>query len=209
MRSRRGFSMLEVMVMGAIGLALISVAWFVFTGLTRQSKKLDTRLRAIQASQLTIERLKQDIKQYVHREDWSMVDSAPPRLSLPVFREYVFDPGSRAQRSVAVDSVTWLFNPETHYLMRNTEVLKFAQFETIQFSVKATPSTGGGATGGGEFQNSITIEGTYVPEEMLGTPDRITDTDRVKWSATIGLPTLTQQEAYGFYLQNPFDSPSF
>lgn len=203
MRRRHGFSMLEVMVMGAIGLALISVGWFVFTGLTRQSKKLDTRLRAIQASQLTIERLKQDIKQYVHREDWSMVDSAPPRLSLPVFREYVFDPGSRAQRSVAVDSVTWLFNPETHYLMRNTEALKFAQFETIQFSVKSTPP------GGGEFQNAITIEGVYVPEEMLGAPDKITEGNRVKWSATIGLPTLTQQEAYGFYLQNPFDTPSF
>ena len=188
--------------MGAVGLSLIGVAWWVFSGLTRQSKKLDTRLRAIQASQLTIERMKQDIKQYVHREDWSMVDSAPPRLSMYVFREYVFDPASRAQRSIAVDAVTWVFNPETHFLSRNTEVMRFAQFETIQFSLKST------APGSSEYHNAVTIDGVYVPEELLATPDRITDNDRVKWSVTIGLPTLTQREAYGFFLHNPFDVPN-
>ena len=203
MRRRHGFTILEVLIMSAIALTLIGIGWYVFSGLTRQSKKLDTRLRAIQASQLTLERIKQDIRQYVHRDDWSMVDAAPPRLSLPVFREYVFDPVARAQRSIAVDSVSWTFNPETHYLMRNTEVMKFAQFETVQFSLKSS------AAGATELHNSITIDGVYVPEEMLANPAAVSDTDRIKWSATIGLPTLTQQEAYGFYLQNPFDTPSF
>lgn len=199
---RHGFTILETLVMGAIALSLIAAGWFIFIGLSKQSKKLDTRLRAIQASQLALERIKQDIRQYVHRDDWSMVDSAPPRLSIPVFREYVFDPASRAQKSIAVDAVTWIFNPETHYLSRNTEVMKFAQFESVLFSVEASPP------GAPMLTNSVTINGVYVPEEMLGNPAMVTDADRIRWSATIGLPTLTQQEAYGYFLQNPFDVPS-
>lgn len=189
--------------MSVIGLTLIAVAWFVFSGLTKQSKKLDTRLRAVQASQLILERIKQDIRQYVHRDDWSMVEASPPRLSIPVFQDYVFDRTLDSQRSIKVEPVNWIFNAETHYLMRNTEVMKFAQFETVTFSAKSTPN---GAT---EFQNSVTIEGVYVPEELLATPGAVSDADRIRWSTTIGLPALTQREVFGFYLQNPYDVPSF
>ena len=203
MRTRRGFTILEVMVMGAIGLALISIAWWIFSSLTKQSKKLDTRLRALQAQQLVVERLAQDVRQYVHRDDWSMVDAVPPRLSLNVYRDYVLDPNSRVQRSIAVDVVNWTFSPETHYLSRNNEVMRFAQFETILFSVKTTPP------GTRDYQNSIKVDGTYVPEELLANPAAVTDKDRVKWSATLGLPAETVREAYGIWLPNPFDAPNF
>lgn len=203
MRRRNAFTILEVLVMSVIGLTLIAVSWFVFSGLTKQSKKLDTRLRAIQASQLILERIKQDVRQYVHREDWSMVDASPPRLSIPVFQDYVFDRSLDAQRAIKVDAVNWIFNAETHYLTRNTEVMKFAQFETVQFSAKSISS------GAKEFTNSVTIEGVYVPEELLGNPGAISDNERIRWSATIGLPALTQREVFGFYLQNPPDVPSF
>lgn len=204
MRRRQAFTLLELMVMGGLGLVLMGIAWFIFTSMSKQSKKLDTRLRAIQASQLVIERLKQDLKQYVPEDDPSMTDNVPPRLSFHVYREYVVNPNvnDRTTPSMAVDLVNWTFSPETHFLSRNNEVLRFAQFESVQFSSKLTPRNVA------DFQNSVTVEGYYVPEEMLGT--RVaTDKDRVHWKATLGLPAATRTEAFGFCPLNPLDNPHF
>lgn len=196
---RKGFTILEVLVMSAIALVIMGVAWSVFSAMTSQSKKLDTRLRALQASQLVLERLKADIKQHVSRPGEVLFDPASPKLMLKVYRDYVFNPASRGQHSVVVDQVDWTFNPETHQLIRGTEPLKFAQFESITFSVKET------APGSREYGNSVTVDGVYVPEELLATPERITERDRIKWRATIALPHRTLAEAYGFWQENAFD----
>jgi Tfp pilus assembly protein PilV len=198
---RRGFSILEVLVMAAIAFVLLGSAWYIFFAMTKQSRKLDTRMRAIQASQLVIERLKADIKMHVHREGHSMADAAPPRLSLYVFRDYVYDPKSRSQQCVAVDLVHWRFSSDTHRLSRSGDELKFAQFESVSFSVKH-PSAG-------DFTSHVRVDGVYVPEELLATPDRVTDRDRVRWDATIALPYRTLADAYGFWQEHYFDLLNF
>lgn len=188
--------------MSGVGLMLLTVVWWVFFSMTRQSKKLDTRLKALQASLLLTERLKTDLKQFYYVPGVSMAEASPPRLSFYIYKDYVYSPTERSQKCVVLEPITYIFDRETHMLRRNTEFLRFAQFEDISFTVKE--STGGTTP---DFSNSVMVRATYAPEELLATPDKITAKDRIVWTAMVGLPHRSLTEAYGFWLDNPFDKP--
>jgi type II secretory pathway pseudopilin PulG len=202
-RRRVAFTMLEVLIMAGIALILLAVSWSVFFAMTNQSRKLDNRLRALQASQIVIERIKTDLKQFYFVPGVSMVEASPPRLSFYVYRDYVYSPTERSQRSVALEPVTYIFDREVHLLRKNTEFIRAAPLEDLQFALRE--STGGPAP---EYSNSVIIRGVHVSEDLLSTPDRITARDRISWTTVIGLPHRTLAEAYSFWLENPFDRPA-
>jgi type II secretory pathway pseudopilin PulG len=202
-RNRRGTTLLEILVMAGIGVMIFGVAWYLFISMTRTSHKLDTRLRALQASQLLQERLRVDLNQFYPVSGYNMAEATPPRLSFYMFKEYSYVPTQRNQRCIVLEPVTYIFDRESHYLQRNSEVLRFSTFEDIQFSVRdPMPGLGGDAS------SWVTVSGTYVPEELLSTPDRITERDRVQWSACIGLPARCMNEVYSYWLDNPYDQPN-
>jgi hypothetical protein len=203
MRQRRGTTLLEVLIMSSVGVMLFGVAWYLFSSMSRTSHKIDTRLRAMQASQLLQERLRVDLNQFYPVAGLSMAEATPPRLSFYIFKEYSFVPTQRNQRCVVLEPVTYIFDRESHYLQRNSEVLRFSSFEDIQFSVR-DPMPGPA----GDPSSWVTISGSYVPEELLSTPDRITDRDRVPWSFSIGLPARCLNEVYSYWLDNPYDHPN-
>jgi len=199
----RGFTLLEVLIMSGVALILLGVGWFVFFSATNQSRKLDTRLRAIQASQLLTERIKTDLKGFYYIPSYYMVEASPPRLSFRMFRDYVYSRTERSQASVVLESINYTFDRDLHLVRRNNEQLTACRFESVSFSLKE--STAGTAP---ELSNAVTIHTVYVPDELLNTPERITDKDRVHWMAVIGLPHRSLIEASPFWLDNPFDRPA-
>ena len=199
---RRAFTLVEILVFSAIALIVLGVAWFIFFSATNQSRKLDSRLRALQANQILIERIKQDLKQFYYVPSYSMVDSAPPRLSFRIYREYSYSRTERSQASVILESINYVFDRDMHTVRRNNDLLYACPFESVQFGLKETLPTAPG-----EVSNFVTIQTVYVNEELLRTPERITDRDRIPWFTMIGLPHRSLVETSPFWLENPFDRP--
>lgn len=111
-RARAGHSLLEIVMFAAIGSMVLYIGYELFVGSAKQGRDLDTKLKAVQASQLLLERLERDLKHLVYEEGrytlevgedgrrvrFYMFDGHGQDLTdgvIPIhLREYLFDPGS-------------------------------------------------------------------------------------------------------------------
>lgn len=205
-RSRRksAFTLIELIVMGLIGLLVSGMVWYMVVSFTKQSEHLDTRLRALQASQFVFDRIRQDLKGYYHREGYSVVVDFPPRLSFSVFKDYTYDVNRGVQASIHLEPIDYEFDTQTRYLSRNGEPLKFSRFEAVKFEHLEAPKTTPGRLLP-IVSNSIKVTLTYVPEEKLGTP--LAEGHRITHEAVMSLPQVSLEEAYSFSPPGPFDVP--
>lgn len=207
---RRGFTLVEIVLMAAIASVMAGAIWYVFISTSRQSQKLDVRMRAMQASHLLLEMIQTDLKSFYYDEalyrDLAMVDRALPsreswRLTFYVFKDYATPTTDTTGGVVATESVQYQFDPATHTVSRNGEPFKLARFESVTFKLEESEP-------GTNPANVLEIKVVYVAEDALDDPTRLAQANRVSYSARITLGQRSLAEATSYWLQNPYDIPS-
>ena len=80
LRLRRGFTMVEIMVAGAIGVMLLGILYSIFSGSTNVSRRVEGKNELIQSATLAAEVLKRDLSELVSLPQSFVGGAYVPRL---------------------------------------------------------------------------------------------------------------------------------
>ena len=165
---RRGFTLLEVMIMSAVGLMLLGVVYSFFVSSSTDSTKMNRKLQSVQAVHLLFERLGNDMKQAFHIKglyDLKVGDSQGGHRNAVTF--YRLDPncdfpeGGNASR-VKIERMEYVYSPVTARVYINGKpftggIYKKVLFEYEPGNPEADPP---------RFKDCLTVTVTGVPDEL-------------------------------------------
>lgn len=137
---RRGMTLVELLIVALLGALVASVAWNMFLSGSKQSARLDTKLRHAQAALLLVERLSVDMAEAVvvpgDGEEGNRANG--PDLTLYRFRDYNLDPGAvdrdpATAGAVRTERVVYRFDKRTGVVTRNGAPAALEPFADIRF----------------------------------------------------------------------------
>lgn len=206
--SRRGFTMVEVMVFAAIAAIPAAVTWNMMLTSGKQATHVSSRLTALSAAQVAVEALRDDLGQLCYFPDRGpgIAGEAPSadakhELALLKFRAYdfktgggdLYGSGTAEKGRLACEKIEYRFDPESHKLLRNGKQLGAGRFLSVEFHPMVSPVEGGLAPA----TNRMGVVLVLGPEEKLDRgPEAIADSEKVVLAFSIGLPRKTAAEAY-------------
>ena len=197
MRRSKAFTLIEVIVMGSIGLFIAGTVWYMVIAFGRRSQELDHRLQSFQSAQVVLTQIRNDVMRFHPMDQVSMVGDLKRRLYIPVVTDYKYDPDQPAKNHIQVQIVTYEFDASDHRLRRGGEPLRLGQFEEVAFEIVETE----GPTGRDEekpipdVRNYLKVTLTCVPQEKIGTQD-IRDKERITYGAVFPLWPVSFRQAY-------------
>lgn len=184
--SRRAFSLMEVVVFGVIGLAIIGGVLSAFSSSRKEMARTQLHLRGLSAASALLERLALDLRGGVHFENPYV--STPFQLKvteqgqvLELYR-YSSDPKKIPASPIdglsvtptAVEQVRYAFDPKTGRVTRKragekAEVILAARYRSVKFErIAHTPTAGQPALLAND--NLLRVEVKWLPEEIMDTP---------------------------------------
>jgi len=202
MTRRHGFTLLETLMVAAIGVMVLALLWELYISGNKQSSKLQTRLSAIQGAQLLVERIRQDVAGFVYApgDTRPLVESAmgaqANQLNLLVYSSYrffqkpsaLYDPGDNDPSWIEARRISYLWNPQTRFMTRRQpgqdETLSFARFLKVDFVTNS-------ASTGLNLDNCVTVEMTCASDEELANPTHA-PTDVIVMPVAIPLHSKSQ-----------------
>lgn len=149
--SRRGFSLIEVLLAATLSLLVIALLWQAYRTASAQAARLELRLAGLSGSQLLLDRLRHDLAGalFAPGDLRPVVEDArggkDNRLNLLVYSSYrffekpsaLYDAGENDSSWIMADRVRYEFDPKTGYLFRVTptgeERLAFARYANVTF----------------------------------------------------------------------------
>lgn len=165
--SRGGFSVLEILIVASLLAALVGGAALYQVSGNRQAVALDFRASSLQSAQLLIVHLQRDLASQVpgpldpagaptHQSELAIVRASDTngKRGLPL----------DANDQLLTETVTWKFDPATHYVSRNGEPIKAAPFESVEFT--QFPLRPGDPSP--PYGDTIIVKMVVVPPDALG-----------------------------------------
>lgn len=131
---RRAVTIVEVTIFAAVGAVIMSVLYQLFVGASRQGRDLDLKLKAVQGSQLLLERLERDLKHLVYEKDRYEVEVDEEGRRL---RFYLFD-GHQQDLSdgvIPIHQREYRFDPTTNRVTIDQVPYAPAYFRAVQFEL--------------------------------------------------------------------------
>ncbi|MBI4869912.1 MAG: hypothetical protein HY816_23470 [Candidatus Wallbacteria bacterium] len=136
-RSRRGTTLVEVLIMSLVALVLATVMWFLFSGGMRHFRSTDTKLKGVQGAQLLVEHLQDDFDRICWDPGHPLTGAGqegPESLLTVSFwvydKKYVPD---KLQPTPIVSKVTYKWDPDSRKIFRNDKAMPFSRFEQVRF----------------------------------------------------------------------------
>lgn len=169
----RGFTLVEALVFGAIGLAMVIVAWTVFQQSARKGKATDEKLQATQSVLFLSLHLEKDLESLYEDPDHLMeftVDPGASRLSF-----YRFGPVSHEHEweSVPLQKVVYYFDGASGKVHRQVDAeptkVFVGSFERLNFRLADPPPSGAVPLTGGLLAEApaILISSVGISDEAL------------------------------------------
>ena len=198
MNRRRGFTLVELIVVALLFSVIVGLAMEFFTTGQQHSRKLGFQLQALQSAQLLRERLFQDLASHSPAAPGQAPFSGAQRLSFLRVTSRdgrgVLGTSLDGDGNALCEQVTYEFDPGQHQVRRTcegrTEVLHAGRFQDVSFSYAPF----GTEDGRGE---TIGVTVVAVPEDLLDHPDRVDPrTQRVEQSFSFHCPQTTLRRVY-------------
>ena len=189
-RHRRGFTIAEVLVFSVIGGLVLYMTYDFFAASATQGRDLDRKLKAVQGSQLLLERLERDLKHLVYKKDQFELEVDEDRLGVSF---YVFD-GHRddlSEGTIPIHKRVYRFDPATSRMTIDGSVYSPAVFRAIQFQL--------GDAGGGEHP-VLTMRVGGVADDVAGLPEEDLDLrQRADFVSSVGLAAIADAKRDPFW----------
>ena len=164
---RRGFTLLEILMFSAVGMVVLYIGYEVFVSATKQGIDLDTKLKAVQGSQMLLERLERDLKHMVYEEGKFELEVSDEG---DLVRFYVYDGYDRdlTDGEIPVHRREYRFDPSVSRVFIDGAPYNFAYFRAIEFSLD---DVGNGEAGQRPILTmrvgGVADDRAQLPEEML------------------------------------------
>lgn len=180
-RSRRAFTLAEILIFSAIGGMVLYLMYELFIGSSRQGQDLDRKLKAVQGSQLLLERLERDLKHLVYEEGRLelAVDDDGQGVSFYVFDGHADD---LSDGKIPVHKRVYRFDPATSRVTIDDKPYAPAFFRAVAFQL--------GDAGDGEHP-VLTMRIGGVADDLAGLPEEKLDLrSRADFVSSVGLSAI-------------------
>lgn len=187
---RRGYTIAEILIFSLVGALVLYMTYDFFAASATQGRDLDRKLKAVQGSQLLLERLERDLKHLVYKKDTYELELAEDGLGVSFF---VFD-GHRDDLSdgtIPIHKREYRFDPATHRVTIDGSVYTPAVFRAIEFQL--------GDAGGGEHP-VLTMRVGGVADDVAGLPEEELDLrQRADFVSSVGLAAIADAKRDPFW----------
>ncbi len=196
MKKRKGFTVLEVLVMSSIALFLLGVVYSIFSRSTNEATKMSRKLQSLQAAHLLIERLENDIKQaYYKKGKYHLAISnygkgKGNRLTFHRAEASTVPP----KRSAPADlkKVIYTFDPQSAKVRINGKSFAGGRFKRVKFEYEW-----------GYPGDHLTVTVTGVPDELADKPLAEIDQNSIATVvATIAFRNRAMQRTYATWVRS-------
>lgn len=165
--SRRGFSLLEVLIVAGVLLLIAGIAVTMRVSGQKQSVAIEFRAAALQSAQLVLTRLQRDVSSLVPGP-LTATAAAPAPASAVAFTRVSDSSGPKglpldARDELMTEQVAWRFDPKTHQLSRNGEVIRGVTMHQVEFTY--FPARPGDASP--PYGDTLLVRLVFVPPEAL------------------------------------------
>ena len=192
----RAFTLIEVVVMSAVGMMLMAMAYSFFLSSAKDGTKTSKKLQSIQATVICLERFLNDIKQSFYlkgRYEPQLIYTGTKANGITFFKisPRSFPPDT--ENPLEFEPVTYQFSPVTSQIYINNKPFGAGRFKYVEFSLEeanidATPPV---------FGNTVTVNIVSVSDEDLGT--KLEDIDKREASTQVATFCFRQQAFSKFY----------
>ncbi|MBI4868678.1 MAG: hypothetical protein HY816_17200 [Candidatus Wallbacteria bacterium] len=203
--TRRGMTMVELVVMTAIASVVIGTVYLIFSAGSRHGGRMEEKLRGVQGAQILLDYLSADL-------EGAIVSSSRPirveSIGGGTKNRLAFDryDGDRNDHRFAgylpVKRVAYVFDPKSHRVSRDGQPMPLGAFVSVRFELtRAAPELSPRLQG-----DAVTVVMTTAPLEALeaGEVDpRSTST----FAQTIAFPTQSPLDPLATWLPNYYGTP--
>lgn len=190
---RRGLTVLELLIMSAIGVMLLGMFWSFFTQSHSDTQQMSQKLKSFQGGYLLIERLEGDLRQMVYSKgDMPLVIGDEGKS----IRFYRCDPGLTKPDDIRLKECKYRWDPDTRRVYLNDKAILSTRFLDMRFELderdpKATPPREGNLL-------RITVKG--VAEELAKKdPSEIPENKTTTLVAAVELQSKTSSEVHEYW----------
>ena len=195
-RRTNAFTLVEVVIMSAVGMMLMAMAYSLFLSSAKDSTKTSKKLQSIQATVVFLEKLQNDIKQSFYlkgRYEPQLIYTGTKANGLTFYKisGNSFPPDTESP--LELEQVTYQFSPVTSQVYINNKPFGVGRFKYVEFSLeesnmKASPPV---------FGNTVTVNMVAVADEDLVT--KLEDIDKRETSTQVATFCFRQQALSKFY----------
>jgi len=204
--ARRGFTLVEAVVVVALGAIFLVVLWDIFSRLSSEDARGGSRLAGLQSTLLLVESLEKDAARMVVDRDH--LDGLSRQLAVDThvldIEAFQLEKGEPALQKgkLAVAPLRYRFVPATHLVLRKEagrEVpLHGALYEDVTFSIGKEPPA----------SRLLSYRIVTVPEAQLKLPpDRRSGTDRLVIAGSVLLSGAGERERFPEWSLTPLSRP--
>lgn len=187
---RRGYTIAEILIFSLVGALVLYMTYDFFVASATQGRDLDRKLKAVQGSQLLLERLERDLKHLVYKQDTYELEVDEDGLGV---RFYVFD-GHRddlSEGTIPIHERVYRFDPATHRMTIDGSLYSPAVFRAVEFQL--------GDAGGGEHP-VLTMRVGGVADDVAGLPEEELDLrQRADFVSSVGLAAIADAKRDPFW----------
>jgi len=200
----KAFTLVEVVVMSAVGLMLMAMAYELFLSSAKDSSKTSKKLQSLQSVSLLLDRMQHDIKQAFYlkgKYEPALIytDSTANGLSFYRVNSKSFPPDKESP--LEIEKVIYQFSPVTSQMYINNKPFGIGKFKFVEFKLedgnpRANPPV---------FADTVTVNIVSVSEEDSST--KLEDIDKRNTSTQVATFSFSQQAFAKYYENWVFYSP--
>ncbi len=195
---KRGLSLVELVIMSALGAVVLGAIYLLFSAGSRQGSQMEKRLRSVQASQILLEYLASDLKaahvgtSYPIRVE-SIAGARKNRLTF-----FVHDRNSDDGGDLPITRRVYLYDPVTHGVTRDGVSISFPIFSEVRFLWKPASTEGSPALEG----DTLTVVITAAPSDKLDSGDELEARDLTTFVETVTVTPYRKTAALRWWTPN-------
>jgi type II secretory pathway pseudopilin PulG len=203
-RKVRAFTLLEVLIMSAVGLGLVAIVYSFFVSSTRDNARSGKKLQSVQTAAIFFDRLQNDISQAFYlrgryEPKIITVNSKPQGLSFYRIVSKSFPPDKH--NPIEIEKVTYQFAESTSQMCVNGKPLSIGRFKFVAFELNKS-----------NFYKSPPVFGDTVTVSIIAAADEDAEISTEKgnkrdMTVQVGTFCFRQQAAANYYHNWVFYKP--
>ena len=193
---RKAFTLIEVVIMSAVGMMLMAMAYSFFLSSAKDSTKTSKKLQSIQATVLFLERLQNDIKQSFYLKGKykpSLIYTGAKANGLTFYKiaGKSFPPDKDSP--LELEQVTYQFSPVTSQIYINNKPFGAGRFKYVEFAISESNFNSSPPV----FGDTLIVNIVSIADEDAGT--KLEDIDTRQASTQVATFCFRQQAISKFY----------
>ena len=187
---RRGFTVLEVLIMSVVALFLLGIVYSIFSQSTNEATKMSRKLQSLQAAHLLLERLESDLKQAYYQKGKYHLSISNHRKGkanrLTFHRAEAATVPPTKESATNLKKLVYAYDPKSAKVTINGKDFGAGRFKRVRFEYNwSYPG------------DHLTVTVTGVPDELAKTSiEKIDPRQMATVVATIAFRNRAMQRSY-------------